>query len=191
MAGPGPRGREHRGDGDGDGDGMGSGTGSAMGTGAGAGKARSALAAVLARPGPHPAPGAASSRRRTCREPLSCTTPSATARSPCQVREARERPRRDGAVPVPHGAARAPLTAGPELPAHPSQHGTSTPRRRSPSASSCPAWRSCWPGSPTATMSSMCQPCLWPSGSPRCTAGGPGRWCATTCRAATWRTGRC
>lgn len=78
--------------GTGTGTGMGIGTGTVMGTGAGAGRARSALAAVLAQPGPHPPPGAASSRRRTSREPLSCTTPSATARSPCQVRHREEGP---------------------------------------------------------------------------------------------------
>lgn len=94
--------------------GTGSGTGTVLGTGAGAGRVRSALAAVLARPDPHPPPGAASSRRRTSREPLSCTTPSTTARSPCQVRHRERspphpRPRGDGdrvgAVPSCIGSA--------------------------------------------------------------------------------------
>lgn len=78
-----------------------------------------ALAAVLARPGggcrdgsglpgPHRPPRAASSRRRSPGEPPSCTTPSAPARSPCQVRH-----RGEGARCTP-GSPRAGVGAGAE-----------------------------------------------------------------------------
>ncbi|PKK17289.1 endo-beta-N-acetylglucosaminidase [Columba livia] len=122
-----------------------------------------ALAAVLARPG------------GGCRDGSGLPGPH---RPPRAASSRRQSPGEPPSCTTPSAPARSPC-----------QRGTSTPRRQSPSASSCPAWRSCCPGSPTAMTNSTSPLCRWRSASPRSTARGPGRWCAMTCAAGTWRTG--